>query len=95
MQYPYSANSNNTDNTRNNLKSNNTENQQRDTKDNNRDTTPKSGHPRDTGKSDDNLAHGSFAMQNAQGTQQQQSLYNIDHFEINNKAIQHLYLYYI
>ena len=78
MQYPYSAN-NNADITRSNIKSNNnSEHQLRDTKENNiGDTNQKSGRPRDTGKPEDISSQGNFAINNAQGTKQQPSSYNI------------------
>lgn len=74
MQYPYPANSNNVDSTRNSVK-NNSHEKQGDTKDGNGDMNPKTNRHRDTGKSDDDSSNATFAINSKHNNPTKQNLY--------------------
>ena len=73
MQYPYSSNGNNVENSRSNTKSPNPENQMRTFKEDKTDISSKSVRPRETVKSDENSSNEEFPMNSIQVTQKEPS----------------------
>ena len=73
MQYPYSSNGNNVENSRSNTKSPNPENQMRTFKEDKTDISSKSVRPRETVKSDENSSNEEFPMNSIQVTQNKPS----------------------
>ena len=80
MQYPYSSNGNNVENSRSNTKSPNPENQMRTFKEDKTDVSSKSVRARETVKSDENSSNEAFPMSSIQITQNQPSRCKICHF---------------
>ena len=104
MQYPYPANSNNADSTRNSVKTNSHENQA-DKEDANEDMNPKTNRHRDTGKSDDDSSNATYAINSKHTNSTKQNLYISAQPIISNgceaeyshgkKYIKSLFIYFI